>query len=101
MLNTWSGRPEEMWNPETSSLLQVMVSLQSLVMVPEPYFNEPGYQNSIGTTNGKRVRVYEGTQFFVNCKVALFKNLSIILSVLFIISCGAFLMVLSVNFVFI
>ncbi len=23
ILNTWSGRPEEMWNPETSTLLQV------------------------------------------------------------------------------
>lgn len=23
VLNTWHGRPEERWNPETSSLLQV------------------------------------------------------------------------------
>jgi hypothetical protein len=25
-------------------LLQVLVSIQSLILVPEPYFNEPGYE---------------------------------------------------------
>lgn len=42
VLNTWHGRPEEKWNPQTSSFLQVLVSIQSLILVPEPYFNEPG-----------------------------------------------------------
>lgn len=42
VLNTWHGRPEEKWNAQTSSFLQVLVSIQSLILVPEPYFNEPG-----------------------------------------------------------
>lgn len=42
VLNTWHGRPEEKWNSQTSSFLQVLVSIQSLILVPEPYFNEPG-----------------------------------------------------------
>ncbi|XP_064113078.1 baculoviral IAP repeat-containing protein 6-like [Macrobrachium nipponense] len=49
ILNTWHGRPEEKWNPQTSSLLQVLVSIQSLIFVSEPYFNEPGYERSRGT----------------------------------------------------
>ena len=34
--------------------LQVLVSIQSLILVPEPYFNEPGYEQEIGTEAGKR-----------------------------------------------
>ncbi|KAI6202918.1 hypothetical protein M3Y94_00496400 [Aphelenchoides besseyi] len=52
ILNTWSGRPEERWNAETSSFLQVLVSIQSLIFVNEPYFNEPGFERSRGTPAG-------------------------------------------------
>ncbi|CAH0728119.1 unnamed protein product, partial [Brenthis ino] len=52
VLNTWHGRPEEKWNAHTSSFLQVLVSIQSLILVPEPYFNEPGYERSRGTRVG-------------------------------------------------
>ena len=37
-----------------SLLRQVLVSIQSLILVAEPYFNEPGYETEIGTPNGKR-----------------------------------------------
>lgn len=33
---------------------QVLVSTQSLILVPEPYFNEPGYEQEIGTDPGKK-----------------------------------------------
>uniref|UniRef100_A0A1I8IEM6 UBIQUITIN_CONJUGAT_2 domain-containing protein n=1 Tax=Macrostomum lignano TaxID=282301 RepID=A0A1I8IEM6_9PLAT len=52
ILNTWHGRPEEKWNQQTSSFLQVLVSIQSLILVSEPYFNEPGYERSRGTVSG-------------------------------------------------
>ncbi|XP_050487172.1 baculoviral IAP repeat-containing protein 6 isoform X2 [Bombus huntii] len=52
VLNTWHGRPEEKWNAHTSSFLQVLVSIQSLILVSEPYFNEPGYERSRGTASG-------------------------------------------------
>jgi hypothetical protein len=29
-----------------------MISIQSLIMVPEPFFNEPGYERDIGTSKG-------------------------------------------------
>lgn len=51
LLGTWNGQKGEQWN-ETSTLLQVLVSIQSLILVPDPYFNEPGYEQMIGTAKG-------------------------------------------------
>lgn len=31
---------------------QVIVSIQSLIMVPQPYFNEPGFEKFMGTPEG-------------------------------------------------
>ena len=31
---------------------QVIVSIQSLIMVPQPYFNEPGFEKLMGTPKG-------------------------------------------------
>lgn len=44
-----------------SSFLQVLVSVQSLILVAEPYFNEPGYERSRGTPSGTQSsREYDG-----------------------------------------
>mmetsp|Transcript_22096 Transcript_22096/g.86880 ORF Transcript_22096/g.86880 Transcript_22096/m.86880 type:complete len:600 (+) Transcript_22096:52-1851(+) len=43
LLGTWAGTPEEMWN-EDSTIYQVLVSIQSLILVENPYYNEPSYQ---------------------------------------------------------
>ncbi|KAI0652529.1 hypothetical protein C8Q79DRAFT_938107 [Trametes meyenii] len=43
LLGTWAGRPEEQWIPRKSTLLQVVVSIQSMILIDLPYFNEPGY----------------------------------------------------------
>ena len=39
LLGTWAGPA---WAADTSTLLQVLVSLQALVLNSDPYFNEPG-----------------------------------------------------------
>ena len=52
LLGTWSGAKGETWDPAVSTMLQVIVSVQSLIFVPRPYFNEPGYEQSIGTADG-------------------------------------------------
>jgi baculoviral IAP repeat-containing protein 6 len=44
LLNTWEGARGENWNPQVSTLLQVLVSIQALILVEQPYWNEPGYQ---------------------------------------------------------
>eukprot|EP01094_Clydonella_sp_ATCC50884_P027405 TRINITY_DN7858_c0_g1_i1.p1 TRINITY_DN7858_c0_g1~~TRINITY_DN7858_c0_g1_i1.p1 ORF type:complete len:148 (+),score=43.74 TRINITY_DN7858_c0_g1_i1:279-722(+) len=51
LLGTWSGPG---WVPGESTLLQVLLSIQSLILVPDPYFNEPGYESSRGTPHGTR-----------------------------------------------
>ena len=33
---------------------QVLVSIQSLILVPQPYFNEPGYESSMHTERGRK-----------------------------------------------
>jgi ubiquitin-protein ligase len=53
LLGTWHGQAGESWIPNLSSFIQVIVSIQSLIMVDEPYFNEPGYERDIGTDRGK------------------------------------------------
>ncbi|KAH9948225.1 hypothetical protein B0H21DRAFT_258517 [Amylocystis lapponica] len=42
LLGTWAGRPEEQWSRK-STLLQVLVSIQSMILVELPFFNEPGF----------------------------------------------------------
>jgi len=42
LLGTWQG--DNAWDSKTSTFLQVAVSLQSLVFVPLPYYNEPGHE---------------------------------------------------------
>lgn len=47
LLGTWSGRGSEVWS-KTSTLLQVIVSIQGLILVDEPYYNEAGYEKQRG-----------------------------------------------------
>lgn len=47
LLGTWSGRDTEVWSPR-STMLQVLVSIQGLILVDEPYFNEAGYEKQRG-----------------------------------------------------
>jgi ubiquitin-protein ligase len=49
LLGTWTGPS---WT-QASTLLQVLVSIQSLILVEDPYFNEPGYEASINTPHGR------------------------------------------------
>ena len=54
LLGTWSGDQGERWHAKTSTLLQVLMSIQALILVPDPFFNEPGYEKTRGTVEGDR-----------------------------------------------
>ena len=54
LLGTWSGQDGESWNSSTSTFLQVLVSIQSLILVENPYFNEPGWERQMHTDEGKK-----------------------------------------------
>ncbi|XP_028753525.1 putative ubiquitin-conjugating enzyme E2 38 [Neltuma alba] len=68
LLNTWMGRRSERWNPKQSTLLQVLLSLQSLVLNEKPYFNEPG-RKYFGTE--KSSEYYNQEAFFLTCTTTL------------------------------
>ena len=59
LLGTWDGPS---WDRERSTLLQVLVSIQSLILVPDPYFNEPGYERSMNTKAGRKLSTDYNTQ---------------------------------------
>ncbi|KAH7929485.1 ubiquitin conjugating enzyme family protein [Leucogyrophana mollusca] len=46
LLGTWSGPG---WVSGKSTLLQVLISIQSMILCDEPYLNEPGWASSGGT----------------------------------------------------
>ena len=52
LLGTWQGDQGEAWNKQTSTFLQVLVSIQSLILVEQPYFNEPGWERDMNTKQG-------------------------------------------------
>eukprot|EP01025_Chloroclados_australasicus_P059157 TRINITY_DN7469_c0_g2_i1.p1 TRINITY_DN7469_c0_g2~~TRINITY_DN7469_c0_g2_i1.p1 ORF type:complete len:616 (-),score=76.75 TRINITY_DN7469_c0_g2_i1:573-2420(-) len=55
LLGTWSGRQGEAWDANSSSVLQVVISIQSLILVPDPYYNEPGYEVSSSRYEGASI----------------------------------------------
>ncbi|XP_052155400.1 probable ubiquitin-conjugating enzyme E2 23 [Oryza glaberrima] len=54
LLNTFDGEGVEVWSPARSTLLQVLVSIQGLVLTADPYYNEAGYDAYAGTPGGRR-----------------------------------------------
>ncbi|XP_017781581.1 PREDICTED: (E3-independent) E2 ubiquitin-conjugating enzyme [Nicrophorus vespilloides] len=51
LLGTWLGRGTEVWGPN-STLLQLIVSIQGLILVAEPYYNEAGYEKQSESQQG-------------------------------------------------
>ncbi|GFZ11476.1 ubiquitin-conjugating enzyme 25 [Actinidia rufa] len=70
LLNTWFGKANERWNPSESTVLQVLVSIQGLVLNSDPYFNEPG----IGIFPGrvKNSIAYRENAFVLSCKTMVY-----------------------------
>ncbi|XP_076903655.1 putative ubiquitin-conjugating enzyme E2 38 [Bidens hawaiensis] len=54
LLNTWGGYKNEKWTPGVSTMFQVLLSIQGLILNEKPYFNEPGHERSSGSASGER-----------------------------------------------
>ncbi|KAE8714965.1 putative ubiquitin-conjugating enzyme E2 38 [Hibiscus syriacus] len=73
LLNTWAGSDTEVWNPGKSTILQVLLSLQALVLNEKPYFNEAGYDKQLGRYEGETNSVsYNENAFLVTCQSMLY-----------------------------
>ncbi|KAL7583279.1 hypothetical protein Lser_V15G45329 [Lactuca serriola] len=53
LLNTWSGGKNEKWTPGVSTMLQVLVSIQGLILNEKPYFNDPIFARPSGSRTGE------------------------------------------------
>ena len=73
LLGTWSGKGCEKWNPAQSTLLQVLVSIQALILNEKPYYNEPGYEATANTPHGQRNALeYNDNTFLYSCRTMLY-----------------------------
>eukprot|EP01128_Nolandella_sp_AFSM9_P007071 TRINITY_DN3779_c0_g1_i1.p1 TRINITY_DN3779_c0_g1~~TRINITY_DN3779_c0_g1_i1.p1 ORF type:complete len:870 (-),score=247.92 TRINITY_DN3779_c0_g1_i1:71-2680(-) len=70
LLGTWSGDGVERWDSKRSSVLQVLSSLQGLVLgAREPYFLEAGHDKFRGTKQGMHSsRIYQEKAVFQSLK---------------------------------
>ncbi|KAL6623342.1 hypothetical protein ACP70R_033221 [Stipagrostis hirtigluma subsp. patula] len=72
LLNTFDGKGIELWSPEASSVLQVLVSIQGLVLTAQPYYNESGYPAQLGTPEGRRNELpYSENTYLLNLQTML------------------------------
>jgi len=73
LLCTWTGSESEQWNPNQSSILQLVVSLQGLILgVKHPYFLEAGYDKQRGTKQGSRsAQLYNERSLLLSLKLML------------------------------
>lgn len=71
LIGTWSGDAVEKWTCN-SNLLQVLLSIQAIVMSEGVIYNEPGHQNDANTDVGKaRNRGYSNIVKLGNIKYAM------------------------------
>ena len=46
LLGTWHGTDEtQKWHPDTANLWRVLVSIQGMILIGDPYFNEPNVRS--------------------------------------------------------
>ncbi|KAM5585999.1 putative ubiquitin-conjugating enzyme E2 26 [Rosa sericea] len=73
LLNTWSGGKQEKWIPGKSTMLQVLVSIQGLILNTEPYFNEPGWAPMKGTPGGEMAsKKYNEDTFILSLRTMVY-----------------------------
>ncbi|EGG13927.1 Putative ubiquitin-conjugating enzyme E2 [Cavenderia fasciculata] len=76
LLGTWHGNKNEQWQPGFSNLLQVLISIQGLILgYKEPYFLEAGYESQLGTIIGKRnSSLYNEEVYLLTLETLMFYN---------------------------
>ncbi|KAL4420087.1 hypothetical protein ABPG77_004352, partial [Micractinium sp. CCAP 211/92] len=67
LLGTWHGGDEsEKWRPGASNLFQVLLSLQGMIFITDPYFNEPAYEGMRGTAEGASSSLKYNSEIWLN-----------------------------------
>ncbi|CAI9089401.1 OLC1v1023967C2 [Oldenlandia corymbosa var. corymbosa] len=72
LLNTWNGEGSEKWLPGNSTMLQVLVSIQALILNATPFYNEPGYERYTGPEGERRCNEYSENVFIMSLKTMMY-----------------------------
>ena len=76
LLGTWTGQSTENWDPRISTLLQVLLSIQSIIMSEYVYFNEPSCEGEIGKPQGEaKNEAYSNIVRYANMKYAMIEQI--------------------------
>ncbi|KAL7032116.1 hypothetical protein ACKWTF_007225 [Chironomus riparius] len=76
ILNTWQGSQESRWQPQKSTLMEVLIAIQTNVFVSEPYFNEPAYEKIRGTEKGDlESKYYTCSTYISSIKYAIIQQI--------------------------
>ena len=77
LLGTWRGNTAtENWDPKISTILQVLLSTQAIIMSEEVYFNEPGFESERDTPEGERKNeAYANIVRYCNIKYAMIDHI--------------------------
>lgn len=72
LLGTWRGNSSENWDQKISTFLQVLISIQSIIMSELVYFNEPSCEAEMGKPEGEaRNEAYSNIVKYCNMKYAM------------------------------
>ncbi|RID62484.1 hypothetical protein BRARA_E01554 [Brassica rapa] len=75
LLGTWNGNTREQWLPRESTMLQLLVSIQALILNQKPYFNEPSYdyERTKGTPSGEAYsKVYSENVYILSLRTMVY-----------------------------
>ena len=76
LLGTWRGQSTENWDPKISTLLQVLISIQSIIMSDLVYYNEPSCESEMGTPQGEaKNEAYSNIVRYANIKYAMIEQI--------------------------
>jgi hypothetical protein len=76
LLGTWRGQSTENWDPKISTLLQVLISIQSIIMSDLVYYNEPSCESEMGTASGEaKNEAYSNIVRYANIKFAMIEQI--------------------------
>ncbi|CAJ1940830.1 unnamed protein product [Sphenostylis stenocarpa] len=73
LINTWIGKTHERWDPCRSTVLQLLLSIQALVLNDKPFFND-FWAEILGRGRvllEKQSRAYNDAVFVLNCRTML------------------------------
>ncbi|MGL4947763.1 MAG: ThiF family adenylyltransferase, partial [Mycoplasma sp.] len=76
LLGTWRGLSSENWDAKISTLLQVLISIQSIIMSDLVYFNEPSCEGEMGKPEGEaKNEAYSNIVRYCNIQFAMIEQI--------------------------